>query len=528
MKPAITLSQALADPDLFGAVFSVPSFWTWKVVAKLIDGVPLTEQREIELFEQCTGRRYNRHTLQSFRRLFILAGRRAGKDRFESAVGIWRAALCANWHEHISAGEGAVCLLLGADRRQASILRKYCDGLLRVPLLAKEVMRQTDDVIEFKNGGSLEIGTNNASLIRGRSAVAVLGSECCHWRTDEGSSSSDEEVVGAAEPSMAMVPDGGLLLLGSSVYRRRGFMYRMYRKLHGNDAAEDNLCWFAPSRVMNPKLPQSIIDKAIANDAAKARAEYENIWREDVSDFVPLDIVESCTDWGVIERPPERGIRYVAYHDAAGGTGKDSFTLAICHAESSMGGRVFVDLVRERKPRFVAEDVTREFSDSLSTYRVSTIMGDGYAGGLTADAWARNGKRFVKCPRNTGDNYLAALPLLTSGRARLIDAAVLRSQLTSLERKVVSGHETVTHPSTASAHDDVAAAVCGGLVAAAGKQSSSAWMQPENLRRVRQGNEMRPKYERPLGDERSAAAMRVLGERRFLQVQRMNEMRRWR
>ena len=218
-----------------------------------------------------------------------------------------------------------------------------------MPLLAKEVTRQTDDVVEFRNGASLEVATNSASLIRGRSAIAVLGSECCHWRTDEAAASSDEEVVAGAEPSMAMVPDGGLLLLGSSVYRKRGFMHRMYRKLHGNDESDD-LCWFASSRTMNPRLPQSIVDKAIANDAAKARAEYENIWREDVADFVPLDIVEACTDFGVVERPPERGIRYVAYHDAAGGTGKDSFTLAICHAEPSMAGRVFVDLVRERKP----------------------------------------------------------------------------------------------------------------------------------------------------------------------------------
>jgi hypothetical protein len=67
-----------------------------------------------------------------------------------------------------------------------------------------------------------EIATNDARLVRGRSAIAVLGSECCHWKTDEHSASSDEEVVGAAEPSMAMCPDGGLLMLGSSVYRGGG------------------------------------------------------------------------------------------------------------------------------------------------------------------------------------------------------------------------------------------------------------------------------------------------------------------
>jgi hypothetical protein len=49
MTPLITLSRALADPALFGATFRAPSFWTWRTVAKLIDGLPLTEPREIAL-----------------------------------------------------------------------------------------------------------------------------------------------------------------------------------------------------------------------------------------------------------------------------------------------------------------------------------------------------------------------------------------------------------------------------------------------------------------------------------------------
>jgi group II intron reverse transcriptase/maturase len=112
----------------------------------------------------------------------------------------------------------------------------------------------------------------NARLVRGRSAIAVLGSECCHWRTDEHAASSDEEVVGAAEPSMAMCPDGGLLLLGSSVHRKRGYMFRKWKELYGNNEAE-GVCWFAPSAVMNPALPVHVVDRALAEDAHKARAE---------------------------------------------------------------------------------------------------------------------------------------------------------------------------------------------------------------------------------------------------------------
>jgi hypothetical protein len=516
MRPTVTLTAAMADGELFGGTFGATSFWTWRVVAKLIDGELLTEPREIELFKQCTGRSQlpNRQARRRLRRVIVLCGRRGGKDRFLSAVAIWRAALCADWRKHISAGEQAVVLLLGADRRQAGILRRYAEGLLAAPLLAREVSRRTDDFVEFRNGSSLEIATNNSSLVRGRSAIAVLGSECCHWRTDEAAASSDEEVVGAAEPSMAMCPDGGLLMLGSSVHRRRGYMYRQFKRLHGNDDGDD-VCWFAPSRVMNPKLSESVVEEAMANDAPKARAEFLNVWREDVDDFVPADIVEACTDFGVVERPRQPGVTYVAYADAAGGTGQDSFTLAVGHAEADAARSVVIDLVRERKPRFVAADVIAEFARILHSYGIAEVVADGFAGGFCSDEWVRNGVRFRACENNTSENYMRALPLLTSKRARLSDFATLRVQLSGLERRVVGGHEVVSHARAASAHDDVACAVCGCLAEAAANT-------PADWRGVA---EMVRQYGLAARRGMGPSAFQV-GERRLAQMQRDRE-RRW-
>ena len=124
---------------------------------------------------------------------------------------------------------------------------------------------------------------------------------------------------------------------------------------------------------------------------------------------MPLDVIEACTDWGVTERPRQRGVSYVAYHDAAGGTGRDSFTLAIGHAERA-DNRVVIDVVRERKPRFVAEDVIAEYARLLHLYGVHAVMGDKYAGGFTSDAWGRNRVTFQECNNTTAENYLAALP----------------------------------------------------------------------------------------------------------------------
>jgi hypothetical protein len=45
MRPLIGLWQALS---MLGEPFQAGSFWTWKTVAKLIDGIPLRDEKEIE------------------------------------------------------------------------------------------------------------------------------------------------------------------------------------------------------------------------------------------------------------------------------------------------------------------------------------------------------------------------------------------------------------------------------------------------------------------------------------------------
>jgi hypothetical protein len=108
-----------------------------------------------------------------------------------------------------------------------------------------------------------------------------------------------------------------------------------------------------------------------------------------------------------------------------------------------------------------------EYAQLLRLYRIVQVRGDKFAGGFHADEWKRNGIVYKACDDTTSENYLAALPLLLSGRVRLVDNEVLRQQLVGLERRVhTSGRESVSHAQAASAHDDVAAAACGALVTA--------------------------------------------------------------
>jgi hypothetical protein len=173
--------------------------------------------------------------------------------------------------------------------------------------------------------------------------------------------------------------------------------------------------------------------------------------------------VENCTDFNIHERPPQSGIHYFAFADAAGGTGSDSFALCIAHYDKQRDA-IVVDLVREYKPRFVPRTVITELSKLLQAYGIASVMSDNFGAGLTSDEWLRNGVRFLKCARDTSDNYLFALPLLLAGQVRLVDNATLRSQLSSLERHAMAHGEVVRHPAVASAHDDLATAVCGAVV----------------------------------------------------------------
>jgi hypothetical protein len=161
------------------------------------------------------------------------------------------------------------------------------------------------------------------------------------------------------------------------------------------------------------------------------------------------------------------GQTYRAFADAAGGTGSDSYGFAISHREFGTEKISKLDVLREYRPRFVPAQVIAELAKLCKRYGITEVEGDKFAGGFHADEWQRHGIRFKPCERTTSENYLHVLPLLLNGRARLLDNATLRAQLAGLERKMqASGHEVVSHAQVSGAHDDLATAAAGALVAA--------------------------------------------------------------
>jgi hypothetical protein len=274
-------------------------------------------------------------------------------------------------------------LCIGADIRQAGVQQNYIEGTFDAsPLLSRLVTNRTADAIELSNGISIEVRAASFRRLRGATCVAVIASEAAFWM-DETSANADVEILNAVRPSLATT--GGPLILITTPYAQRGEVFNIYRRHFGASGDPLVLVVQGTSRDFNPTLAQRVIDRAMERDPAAAGAEYLARFRVDIESFVSREVVEAAVVSGRFELPPVGRLSYQAFVDPSGGS-SDAMTLAIGHGE---GDRGVLDCVRERRPPFSPDDVTREFADALKTYNIYEVCGDKYGGEWPRERRAR-------------------------------------------------------------------------------------------------------------------------------------------
>jgi hypothetical protein len=227
--------------------------------------------------------------------------------------------------------------------------------------------------------------------------------------------------------------------------------------------------------VMNPTVPQSVIDAAMESDPASAAAEYMAQFRTDVETFVARDVVEAAVIQGRHELPRVGHVRYFGFVDPSGGS-SDSMTLAIAHMS---GTRAIIDAIRERRAPFSPDDVVREFATTLKSYGISKVVGDRYAAEWPRERFRVHEIEYRVADKVKSELYLALLPLLNSNRIELLDSARLVNQLIGLERKTSrAGKDTIDH--IPGGHDDICNAVAGAavLAVAAAAQPQVSFVAP--------------------------------------------------
>lgn len=449
-KRPLTILDCIDDPKVFGSFFKNPASWAgWRVFLAALFGLPL-DTDQLGLFRQCTGR--DQPNPVGYQLADLVIGRRGGKSFVLALIAVYLATF-RTWLTYLAPGERATIVVIAADRKQARVIMRYCKGLLHgTDILRPLIENERAESIELTNRITIEVHTASFRTTRGYTIVAALCDELAFWSTED-SSEPDTEVIAALKPGMASV-SGAMLLCASSPYARKGALWESYRKHFGKDSP--TLVWQAPTRTMNPSIPQSVVDDAMEADPASASAEYLAQFRSDIEAFVSLDAVRACIARGVFERAPQVGLKYFAFTDPSGGS-NDSFSLAIAHRDADS---LILDCVREVRPPFSPESVVMEFASLLKSYRVNKVTGDRYAGEWPREQFRKNGIQYELAGKPKSDLYRDLLPLINSRRVELLDHQRLVSQLIGLERRTArSGRDSIDH--APSGHDDLSNCVAG-------------------------------------------------------------------
>lgn len=465
----MNILDAIRDEKLFRPFLGkkLSSWKPWLVALRALYGLPLKPEHG-DLIRECTGRDPSELPPGGFRSALFLTGRRSGKSRTAAVVAGFES-LFGGHETKLAPGEVGLVAIVSPTRQQSSICWNYLVGLFESsPILRQEIAETTPSakMLSLRNGLQIAVLTGDPKRIRGYTLVAAVIDEVAFFGLDEESSvRSDVELIRSIRPSLATTK--GRLICISSPYARKGFCYTSFLRYHGANRGKvsnfspawSSLVWKAPSRTMNPLLPQSVVDDAMQEDPASARSEYGGEFREDVADFVPRSLIESLVVQGRKGLLPRLHESYVAFVDLSGGRHDDA-ALAIAHRE---GRKVILDHLGIWKVPFAPISVVGEMARELKRWRIRRVTGDNYAGDFGVGAFAASGIVYHKSDYPKSQLYRELLPRLCSGEIELLDDVKLVSQLASLERRTrAGGNDIIDHPPAGK--DDLANAVAGVVV----------------------------------------------------------------
>lgn len=464
----MNILAAIRDPHVFGNSPAASPTWTaWRAFLAALFALNMGDV-EAEIYRTCTGRAAPPTT--PHREAWLVCGRRAGKSFVLALVAVFLAVF-HDYRRYLAPGERATIVVIATDRKQARTIFRYIRGLLvGSPLLAQAIESESAESIDLTNRVTIEVGTASHRSIRGYTIAAALCDEIAFWPTDD-AAEPDFAILDALRPGMATIP-GAMLLCASSPYARRGALWDVWQKHYGRDG-DPVFVWQAGTVMMNPTVPQSIIDRAMERDPAVACAEWLAQFRTDVERLFTREAVVACVATGVIERAAVPNVRYHAFVDPSGGS-NDAMALAIGHRQDDIA---VLDAIRERKPPFSPEAVVEEFAALLKSYRVSTVVGDRYGGEWPRERFRKHGIEYRVADKPRSDLYRDMLPAVNSGRVELLDVDRLTNQLIRLERRTPrGGKDMIDH--APGAQDDLANAVAGAITAVLTKQREQPMRGP--------------------------------------------------
>ena len=308
--------------------------------------------------------------------------------------------------------------------------------------------------------------------------VAVLN-ESAFYRF-EGAANADVEILTSVRRGMLNFPRRKLLIV-STPYSKQGILYDHFRRFYGRDDSLDVLVWRAATSYMNPSITEARLEEERRTmDPQHFAREYLAEFLDDVSAWLPSELIESAVDLGITERPPLIGVKYTMGIDASG-AGACAFAVSIGHPEDQGDGNIVVvqDVLRTfTKPpsgRLNLRSVVREILMLAANYNhIPHAFSDRYAGQwpvqtFEEEAAALNmhftlidptilrGQDVVRLAKS--DAFRETAPLFRTNRIRLVDSPSQVRELRNLEARPTENGIKIGKPMVRGEMDDQAVAL---------------------------------------------------------------------
>lgn len=251
----IDIVSAIKDKNLFRPFLanqddSLRSWRAWLVALRVLYGLPIKGSYARKLIRQCTGRDPRKLPEGGFDTAIFLTGRRSGKSRIAAVIGAYEGVLSGSYKK-LSPGETGLVPVITPTLRQGRNVQGYLRALFDNPLFKEQLVSDTKAGFDTKHNVRVEVLSQDQRTVRGYTMLGVVVDEACFLGLDEENKWTDKELVRALKP--ALITTGGKLVLISSPYAKRGWVYETFEKHYGNDNS-NVLVWRAPSRVMNSTL----------------------------------------------------------------------------------------------------------------------------------------------------------------------------------------------------------------------------------------------------------------------------------
>lgn len=222
--PMFSILDALADPNLLGAMAQFHDLSTWRawlVFLRAVYGLAL-EGDDLGTFKRHTGRTVYAPPPGGYPEAAAIVGRQAGKSALAAALVSFEAASAAR-------ERGVFALLIAQDFRgaQRTLFNYAAEVFDEVPMFGKMVEGRTSETLSLRNGITIACYPCRPAAVRGLRARVAVVDELAFFTSTDGRP-TDVEMLRALRPALATT--GGKLVVLSSPYAQAGALWALHRR----------------------------------------------------------------------------------------------------------------------------------------------------------------------------------------------------------------------------------------------------------------------------------------------------------